>query len=109
MTARPLMVRSKNAGPFTLTIDVIFNEPEDAAAFYAEFTSGDASPELGPVSAPGAQFFLDRRAAAVKITTGRLIPAGSFGDLDLYGCQQHVGVMEFMGLLGRSDIASPLR
>jgi hypothetical protein len=78
MTARPLMVRSKNAGPFTLTIDVIFNEP-------------------------------DRRAAAVKITTGRLIPAGSFGDLDLYGCQQHVGVMEFMGLLGRSDIASPLR
>lgn len=102
MTARPVMIRSKNAGPFTLTIDVIYAEPEDAAAFYAELTARGAEPEPGPMSLPAARFFLDRRAAAVKITTGRSVPAGSFGDLDLYGCQQHVGVMRFLGVLDES-------
>lgn len=100
MIDRPLMVRSKNAGPFTLTIDLMFDDPADAAELYDVLTSSETEIATGPLSAGGCQVFLDRRAAAVKITMGRTTPAGSFGDLDLYGCQQHVGILRLLETLG---------
>ena len=95
---RPILVRSKNAGPFTLTVDVMYADPADAVALYERLTSGDLVPRLGPVAGLPVQVHLDRTAAAVKISAARAIPAGSRDDLDLYGCQQHVGILEALGL-----------
>ncbi|PXY24523.1 hypothetical protein BA062_26875 [Prauserella flavalba] len=92
------MVRSKNAGPFTLTIDVMFDDPADAVRLHADLTSGTLEPALGPVAGEDVRVYLDETAAAVKLSVGRALPAGSAGDLDLYGCQQHVGVLAALGV-----------
>lgn len=98
MTGRPLIVRSKNAGPFTLSVDVMFDDPRDAESLYRQLVDGTVQPVAGPEWTTFIQVFVDRRAAAVKITLGRVHGAGSWGDVDLYGCQQHTGVLQALGL-----------
>jgi hypothetical protein len=105
MTYHPLLVRSKNAGPFTLTIDVMFADPNDAVRLHEEMTSGLVQVQVGQLAVAPITVYLDRLAAAVKITAGRSIPAGSFGDLDIYGCQQHVGMAAALGI---SLVTEPL-
>jgi len=85
------VMRSKNAGPFTLTIDLMF---ADRAAFdrvlgapaftaTAIATLYDTSPALVAIHPFEASL-------AIKVTLPRSISAGSPGDVDVYGCQQHV-------------------
>lgn len=87
------VVRSKNAGPFTLTIDLIFAseadmdralrspgfDRESIAKLYSAHTESVAIHEL-------------RTACALKISLPRDIPSGSVGDRDVYGSQQHMPI-----------------
>jgi hypothetical protein len=84
------VVRSKNAGPTTLTIDLMFN---DAAGFLR----AQAAAALQP-AAIAALYGLDPAqvevipyppAQAIKIVMDRAIVAGTPGDRDVYGAQQH--------------------
>jgi hypothetical protein len=87
------VMRSKNAGPFQFTIDLMFN---DRVAYERVISSGriDAS-----VIAPlyGVEEALVRvmpfdRVRAIKITIPRrtgLHGSGSAFDRDVYGAQQH--------------------
>lgn len=87
--------KSKNAGPFELTIDVIFSSDELFekvaasgilnAALFARLYSVEESQVLFMPYAP---------ARAFKATLPRLIPAGAFGDSDVYGAQQHAPLLE---------------
>ena len=89
------VLRSKNAGPFQITFDLIF---KDQQTFERAEASG--------VFAPGALAkVLNYRgqdvrvvyfppARAIKITVPRTHSSGSFGDTDVYGCQQHVPRLE---------------
>ena len=104
MTYEPLLVRSKNAGPFTLTVDVMFDDPAQARRLYDELTTGTLTPPSGSVAGDGMRVYVDETAAAVKITMPRRVAAGSRGDLDLYGCQQHVGVLAALGLVESSAV-----
>jgi hypothetical protein len=84
-------VRSKNAGPFWLTIDVFLDTDED----YAK-VAGD--PAITPktvgrlygVAAEDVRIFRLAELRVIKISFPRAVPAGSFGDRDLHGGQQHV-------------------
>jgi Domain of unknown function (DUF4387) len=84
-------VRSKNAGPFWLTLDVFFKNQAD----YQHVTgSGVLSPQsvgrLYQVDPATVQYFELPGILAVKISFPRPVTAGSFTDRDLHGGQQHV-------------------
>ena len=90
--------RSKNAGPFLVTIDMIFSaEP----TFKRVADSGVLSPEtvarLYQISAEKVHIVPSPRAKAIKVTLPRLwgrSGAGSPGDRDVYGAQQHGPLMD---------------
>ena len=84
------VVRSKNAGPLKLTLDVMFEQERD-------YQRAVQSPALTPVRiaalygvpAETVQVYPYAPALAVKITMDRKIVAGSPSDGDVYGAQQH--------------------
>lgn len=84
------VVRSKNAGPLTVTVDLMFN---DAAAF----ERARQSPALAPSNVARLYDLPDDAvrvlpyapAHAIKLVLDRKIVAGSPGDSDVYGAQQH--------------------
>ncbi len=87
--------KSKNAGPFELTIDVVF---DDAEMFRRVKATGVLCPELFArlynVRAEDVLFTPYDAAYAFKATLPRLVPAGEFGDTDVYGCQQAAPLLE---------------
>ena len=89
------LIRSKNAGPFTLTIDVMF---ADLAAMDRVRESGvlhaTAVARLYGVPVEHVRVFEDRPAIAIKISFPRPIPSGSPGDTDVYGGQFHSPIVE---------------
>ena len=84
------VIRSKNAGPTTLTIDLMFNDE-------AGFKRALAAPSLS-AAAVAARYALEPSqveviayapAIAIKIVMDRKRVAGDPGDTDVYGAQQH--------------------
>ena len=85
-------LRSKNAGPFKLTVDIFFRSREHYEKVKA---SGAISNEriadlYGLPDTQRISVFEYDRVAAIKVTFPRRIPSGSFGDSDIYGAQQHL-------------------
>jgi hypothetical protein len=84
-------VRSKNAGPFWITLDVFFRNTQDY-----EFVTGSGilSPQaigrLYRVDPGRVRYFELPALHVVKISFPRPVTAGSFEDRDLHGGQQHV-------------------
>ena len=86
------VVRSKNAGPFEFTFDVMFDDPE---AFEAVKKSGaiNAQKVADLYRISHNEVLVCRPydpALAFKITIRRRIGCGELGESDVYGCQQHV-------------------
>jgi hypothetical protein len=82
------LVRSKNAGPFMLTVDVLFADRE---TFDRVTRSGALAPErigtLYGVAVDKIMSFTLPEALTVKLSFPRDVPSGSRGDHDVYGCQ----------------------
>ena len=92
------VLRSKNAGPLLITLDVIF---ADAATYHRVVDSEVLSPELiGTLYdiPPGdVQITPFEAANAIKITIPRRGPtSGAPGDRDVYGAQQHVPLIDIL-------------
>lgn len=87
------VIRSKNAGPFTLTVDVMFESELEMDRVLAapEFTP-DAIAGLYDVPSGSVSVHVLREARAVKVTLPRQVPSGSPGDRDVYGSQQHMAL-----------------
>ncbi|MBS0639116.1 MAG: DUF4387 domain-containing protein [Acetobacteraceae bacterium] len=87
--------KSKNAGPFELTIDVVF---EDADTYRRVAATGVLGPTLFArlynVPEEHVLFTPYDAAFAFKATLPRLVAAGDFGDTDVYGCQQHAPLLD---------------
>jgi hypothetical protein len=85
------VIRSKNAGPFELTFDIMF---KDAETYERVKRSGVFSRELFaelyriPVEKVLLFCFFDP-AYAIKATIARSISSGTVGDSDVFGAQQH--------------------
>jgi hypothetical protein len=89
------IIRSKNAKPFVLTIDVLF----DGDDTYQRVVSSGAlnSAEVASrfrVAADDVQVFPYPAAYAIKVTFPRQHPAGSFEDDDLIGAQQATPLLD---------------
>ena len=85
------VVRSKNAGPFTLTIDAIFRRREEfERAVEAPALSPARIGELYGVCSDAVRVCPFPSALAIKVTLPRsFASSGAPGDRDVYGCQQH--------------------
>jgi hypothetical protein len=87
--------KSKNAGPFQLTIDVVFADMETYQKVKAaEVLSPKLFSKLYGVRENEVLFTPYDAALAFKATLPRLVPAGDVGDTDVYGCQQHAPLLE---------------
>jgi hypothetical protein len=86
------VIRSKNAGPFEVTFDIMF---DDLAAYERVKRSGviDTARIAAAYRIPAVDVLVCRpydAALAYKITIRRPVSSGDLGDTDVYGCQQHV-------------------
>ncbi len=84
------VIRSKNAGPLHLTLDLIF---PDAAAYglavQSPALSAAAIARLYGVDPATVAVIPFAAANAIKVVMDRPVIAGSPGDSDVYGAQQH--------------------
>jgi hypothetical protein len=84
-------VRSKNAGPFWITLDVFFaTEPDYRLVTGSGVLSPQAIARLYQVDPATVRCFELPGILAVKISFPRPVTAGSFQDRDLHAGQQHV-------------------
>lgn len=87
--------KSKNAGPFEVTIDVMFETRE---IYDRVVASGVLNPELFAklygVDAKDVLYTPYPAALAVKGTIPRRVSSGDVGDSDVYGAQQHAPLLD---------------
>jgi hypothetical protein len=89
------VIRSKNAGPTTLTVDLMFNDE-------AGYKRALAAPSLAPpeiarlygLEPSQVEVIPYPPAVAIKIVMDRMLVAGDPGDRDVYGAQQHAPLLE---------------
>lgn len=89
------VVRSKNSGPFEMTLDIIFKSPEIYSEVKASgaINAGLISQLYGVLNADCIKVIAFDPASALKITFPRRIASGSMGDTDIYGAQQHAPLL----------------
>ena len=82
--------RSKNAGPFQLTVDLMFKEKTayDRVLASPAFTPEVIAP-LYRTTPDKVQIKLFERILTIKVVLPRLTGSGSPEDTDVYGSQQH--------------------
>jgi Domain of unknown function (DUF4387) len=84
-------VRSKNAGPFWITLDVFFaSEPDYRLVTASAMLAPQVIGRLYQVDPAAVRYFELPGILAVKISFPRPVTAGSFHDRDLHAGQQHV-------------------
>ncbi|MDB5416092.1 MAG: hypothetical protein JWR10_4427 [Rubritepida sp.] len=92
------VIRSKNAGPFEITFDIMF---DDAGAYHRVKRSGVIEPVrmAAAYGIPVKDVLVCKpfdAALAFKITIRRPVSSGDLMDTDVYGCQQHVPLTGIM-------------
>lgn len=89
------LIRSKNAGPFLLTFDVMF---DDYAAFKLASDNNVITAEviarLYGLAPDDVRIVVYEPGLAIKATIPRRTPSGDFGDTDIYGAQQHAPLIQ---------------
>ncbi len=84
------LVRAKNAGPFTLTFDIVF---ADQTTYAQVKSSGAITRELFArlyrVPVDDVVFFEHDRALALKASIPRPSASGDLDDSGVFGAQQH--------------------
>lgn len=91
------VVRSKNAGPRCLTLDVMFDNERDYARAVGSsaITAASVAARYG-IAAADVRIVHYPVAHAIKIVMPRAITAGDPGDRDVYGAQQHAPMLDVM-------------
>jgi len=89
------VIRSKNAGPFEITMDIIFKTKEDYEEIKRKkVITKEVISELYNIPVDEIITFVYFDAAnAIKITLPRPRPQGSIGETDMHAAQQHVPLM----------------
>src|ERR1700730_7758371 len=89
------LIRSKNAGPFWLTIDVIFRDADlyRSWAGHDELSAASIAARYGRAGSGVTRHELPA-ASALKFSFPRRYPSGSALDSDVFGCQQHAPMLE---------------
>ena len=89
------LIRSKNAGPFWLTFDVMFDDP---AIYYAvrdqRILQAERVAELFHQDLARIRVFDCDAAMAIKISFPRPASSGSAADTDVFGGQQYAPLLD---------------
>lgn len=89
------LVRSKNAGPFTITIDVMF---DDRATYERVRDSGVLNQQLiadlYDVPVEAVHYTEHEAALSLKMSLPRTHSSGALGDTDVFGGQFHGPLVE---------------
>ena len=85
-----MVCRSKNAGPFQVTIDLMFDD--EKGYFKVLGSPAFAAENIGNLyNLPAESIAINRfdRILTIKVVLPRRVASGSPGDCDVYGSQQH--------------------
>lgn len=90
------VIRSKNSGPYELTLDIIFR---DQAVFeqvcQAKAINKGLIASLYHIPVEKVINVIEfKPAKAIKATIERPIPSGNLGESDVYGAQQHAPLLD---------------
>jgi len=89
------VIRSKNAGPYELTFDIMFRDYE----WFEKVCKAGVINEALVCDVFGIRrediigIVEFQPAKAIKITIKRPIPSGNLGETDVYGAQQHAPLL----------------
>lgn len=89
------VIRSKNSGPYELTLDIIFKERSwyEKVKRAKVIHRGLISQIYGLPEGEVLDIIEFDPAAAIKINLKRPIVSGNLGDKDIYGAQQHAPLL----------------
>ncbi|NCB38319.1 MAG: DUF4387 domain-containing protein [Erysipelotrichia bacterium] len=89
------VIRSKNAGPYELTFDIMFKNKDFFETFKSQniINSALVARLLKIEESNILSLIWFAPANAVKITIKRPIPSGAPGETDIYGAQQHAPLL----------------
>jgi Domain of unknown function (DUF4387) len=91
------LIRSKNAGPFELTFDIMF---KDEDSFRKVLASGKLTPnsiaQLYKTDLKEIRFFVIESLLTIKISMPRSVFSGDVHDTDVYGGQFHGPLVKLM-------------
>ncbi len=91
------LIRSKDAGPFMLTIDLFFADADSRRAFLAAGVfSAERIADLYGVDPREVQIYDLADIGALKISFPRATISGDFGDTDITGGQQYALVVDMI-------------
>jgi hypothetical protein len=101
------LIRSKNAGPFWLTFDVMFDDPETYRCVRdQDVLNVDLVARLFGQDPAVVRVFAHDSALAVKVSFPRPNSSGSALDTDVFGGQQYAPLMDLTVELGGSTHAT---
>ncbi|WP_367196716.1 DUF4387 domain-containing protein [Amorphus sp. 3PC139-8] len=92
------VIRSKNAGPYELTLDVIFKERAwFEKAVRSELFNRPLMARLYGIAEEDILGIVPFEPAnAIKVTIKRPLVSGAIGETDVYGAQQHAPLLGLM-------------
>ena len=88
------VIRSKNSGPYELTLDIIFKDWDvfDRVCASGEINAGLVARLYG-ITDKVINIVHFKPAKAIKATIVRPICSGELGETDVYGAQQHAPLL----------------
>lgn len=91
------VIRSKNAGPFELTLDMLLKDQDMFEKIRkAEVINKKVIAELYRISEEDViSIVYFPNAKAIKATIVRPLASGALGERDVYGAQQHAPLVNF--------------
>ena len=91
------VIRSKNAGPFELTLDILLKEQEMFEKMRAaDIINKQTIAQLYQIPVEDVlSIVYFPNAKAIKATIVRPLPSGALGERDVYGAQQHGPLVNF--------------
>jgi len=89
------VIRSKNSGPYELTLDILFKDCEHFELFRRRgiVTKRRIAALYRRPAADILKIVYFEPSNALKITMRRPIPSGDAGETDIYGAQQHAPLL----------------
>lgn len=92
------VIRSKNSGPYELTLDIIFKDRESYERVKSSgvINAGLIARLYRVALTDISRIVAFEPAIAIKITLKRPLVSGEVGDTDVYGAQQHAPLLDLV-------------
>lgn len=90
------LIRTKNAGPFLLTLDIMFPDAQSYAhVVQIGIINTDSMANFFKVDKAKVRIFNYSPGNAIKVTIPRLVTSGDPADTDLFGGQQFGSLVDW--------------